>query len=67
MDYCTSKGWAYGDLSEADYILFGYNVNCQYHKNHQARQEANCKWIKFPENLKDCIYYAVGTFHVHGH
>ncbi|TEB16767.1 hypothetical protein FA13DRAFT_1804560 [Coprinellus micaceus] len=45
MDYCTSKGWAYGDLSEADYLLFGYDVNC----------------------LKDCIYYAVGTFHVHGH
>ncbi|TEB23553.1 hypothetical protein FA13DRAFT_1639866, partial [Coprinellus micaceus] len=67
MDYCTSKGWAYGDLSEADYLLFGYDVNCQYHKKHQARQEANSKWIKFPEGLKDCIYYAVGTFHVHGH
>ncbi|TEB20788.1 hypothetical protein FA13DRAFT_1717460 [Coprinellus micaceus] len=67
MDYCTSKGWAYGDLSEADYLLFGYDVNCQYHKKHQARQEANLKWIKFPEGLKDCIYYAVGTFHVHEH
>ncbi|KAJ3525420.1 hypothetical protein NMY22_g10585 [Coprinellus aureogranulatus] len=50
-----------------DYIIFGYDVNCQYSINHEVRVEKNADWLSFPEGLQGRIFYAVGTFHVHGH
>ena len=67
MDYCLCKAYSYGDLSEAEFIVFGYDVNCQFCVNHPARIERNSDWIHHPEGLEGKIYYVIGTFHVHGH
>lgn len=67
MDYCFCKAMSYGDLSEADFVIFGYDVNCQYKVNHEKRVERNSEWLSFPEGLEGKIFYAIGTFHVHGH
>ena len=66
MDYATSKAWNYEDLTEAEFIIWGYDVNCQYQPHHKERVEAS-EHLSFPVGLEDKIYYAIGTWHVHGH
>ncbi|KAJ2921281.1 hypothetical protein H1R20_g15812, partial [Candolleomyces eurysporus] len=66
MDYATTKAWSYGDLSDIPWILWGYDVNCQYDRHHKERVEAS-DYLSFPEGLENKIYYAIGTWHVHGH
>ncbi|KAJ2920505.1 hypothetical protein H1R20_g16590, partial [Candolleomyces eurysporus] len=66
MDYATTKAWKYGDLSDIPWILWGYDVNCQYDKHHKERVEVG-KYLSFPDGMEDKIIYAIGTWHVHGH
>jgi len=66
MDYATSKAWSYGDLTEAEFLIWGYDVNCQYQPHHKERVAAS-EYLSLPDGLEDKIYYAIGTWHVHGH
>ena len=66
MDYATSKAWSYEDLTDAEFLIWGYDVNCQYQPHHKERVEAS-EYLDFPAGLEDKIYYAIGTWHVHGH
>ena len=66
MDYATTKAWSYGDLSDVPWILWGYDVNCQYDRHHKERVEAS-DHLAFPEGRENKVYYAIGTWHVHGH
>ena len=65
MDYALSEAMKYGDLSKVPYIIFGYDVNCQYSVHHATRV-AQSQYLDFPEGMPK-IYYAIGTWHVHGH
>lgn len=66
MDYATTKAWNYGDFDDVPWIVWGYDVNCQYRPHHKERVEDSAH-LSFPEGLDDKIYYAIGTWHVHGH
>ena len=66
MDYATSQAWSYEDLTDVTFLIWGYDVNCQYQPHHKERVEAS-EYLAFPPGLEDKIYYAIGTWHVHGH
>ena len=60
MDYATTKAWNYGDFDDVPWIVWGYDVNCQYRPHHKERVEDSAH-LSFPEGLDDKIYYAIGT------
>jgi len=66
MDYASSQAWTFEDLSELEQIIWGYDVNCQFQPHHKERTDA-CDYTRLPQGLQEKIYYAIGTWHVHGH
>lgn len=65
MDYATTKAWSHGNFSDVPYIVWGYDVNCQYDRHHKERVKDG-DHLSFPKGLEDKIYYAIGMWHVHG-
>ena len=64
MDYALSEAMKFGDISKVPFVIFGYDVNCQYSPHHRKRVD-DSQYLDLPEDLK--VYYAIGTWHVHGH
>lgn len=64
MDYALSEAMKYGDLTGAPFVICGYDVNCQYSVHHRERIAVS-NTLSLPDDLD--IYYAIGTWHVHGH
>ena len=65
MDYALSQAFAYGQVNEAPFIVFGYDVNCQWSVHYKQRFH-DAPGLSLPEPMPP-LYPAIGTWHVHGH
>jgi len=65
MDYALSKALTFGPVSQAPWILFGYDVNCQWSVHYKERF-AHAPLLTLPSPMPP-LYPAIGTWHVHGH
>lgn len=65
MDYALSKALTFGPVSQAPWILFGYDVNCQWSVHYKERF-SHAPLLTLPSPMPP-LYPAIGTWHVHGH